>query len=128
MLRSLLEPFLALPGCLRGTGESQMTDQKRDPINNPLVFKESCATLIELLIDLHDDKLPRVSGLEKLDEKQRAFLMVTCSATIIGNMISLAAGYDRKTALEGFDTLREGIVAMIKDLCKEKSDLPWWRR
>jgi hypothetical protein len=55
-----------------------------------------------------------------LDDKQRAFLMVTCSATVIGNMICLACGYDRKTALEGFDLLCEGIVAMIKDLCEEK--------
>jgi hypothetical protein len=42
-----------------------MTDsgQNRDCINNPLVFNESCATLVELL---RDDALPRVTGLEKI--------------------------------------------------------------
>jgi hypothetical protein len=73
-------------------------------------FQEECSVLRALLQPPFETFVDMcgVTGREKL------FLMATCSAQIIAEVVWISSHYDKDEALEGLEALVEGIKENIK--------------
>jgi hypothetical protein len=73
-------------------------------------FQEECSVLRALL----RPPAPVAVDMCGVTGKDKLFLMATCSAQIIAEVIWISAHYDEDAALEGLDALVDGIRDNIK--------------
>jgi hypothetical protein len=74
----------------------------------PTLAKER-ATLIALLQDMPLGPLPKITGIAKLDTRDKLFLLSTCCAQMIAEAVWCQSGANRASALLGIDSLVLGI-------------------
>jgi hypothetical protein len=75
-------------------------------------FQDECCLLRELLRDRAAEA--KFADLCGLTGKDKLFLMATCCAQVIAEVIWISSHYDKDEALEGLDALVDGIKDNIK--------------
>lgn len=60
----------------------------------------------------------RVAGISTLSEKERSFMLCSCSAQIIVHTICRVSGRDRRGAREGLASLIEAMEEQVEEICR----------
>lgn len=77
---------------------------------------ESKAMMRYLLND-DPEAQSRIAGMEAVDEKERLFLLCSCSAQIIVHTICRIAGHNKNDAQHGFSSLISVMEEQVERIC-----------